>query len=54
MPSVMRLVWPFIFRVATKSPKIYTYANHPVRQHGDIRRPVVQIVPTSGGVAVPQ
>ena len=25
MPSVMRLVWPFIFRVATKSPKIYAY-----------------------------
>ena len=37
MPSVMRLVWPFIFRVATKSPKIYTYANHPEKAPLDVR-----------------
>ena len=33
----MRLVWPFIFRVATKSPKIYTYANHPEKAPLDVR-----------------
>ena len=37
MPSVMRLVWPFIFRVATKSPKIYAYANHPEKAPLDVR-----------------
>lgn len=33
----MRLVWPFIFRVATKSPKIYAYANHPEKAPLDVR-----------------
>lgn len=37
MPNIMRLVFPFLTHVVTKSPRIYSYANHPEKAPLDIR-----------------
>lgn len=37
MPNIMRMLFPFLAHVVTKSPRIYKYANHPEKAPIEIR-----------------